>query len=178
MQIDMMSQSMKPEEMVHVDMRKFVKAKFAVRDMTDLLVSQEEADRRQAQQDAAAAAQQKQQTEMVEAEIRKSLADAFKNIAQGQKNTAATQALQVDTALNVLVQGLGGEGKPAGPGEPANDDQGGSPQGGGGAASAPGDAGGDVPAGGPGLPPANPQGSAGGMPGPGLPPAPGAGPGL
>jgi hypothetical protein len=40
-----------PEEKLHVDMRKLTKARFAVRDMTDLLVSQEEADRRQAQMD-------------------------------------------------------------------------------------------------------------------------------
>lgn len=112
MQMDQMAQTMKPEEQIHIDMRKFTKARLAARDMTDLLVSDTEADRRQAQQDAQNTAQQKQQTEMIEAEIRKNLADAFKNIAQGQKNAAATDALQVDTALNVLVQGLGGDGKP------------------------------------------------------------------
>ena len=106
MQIDQLAATLKPEEAIHVDMRKMIKARFAVRDMTDLLVSEEEADRRQQQQDQQAAQQQQKQEEMVEAQIRKVLSEAFKNISQGQKNSALADAAAVKAALDLLEQGI------------------------------------------------------------------------
>jgi hypothetical protein len=53
--------------------------------------------------------------QMIMAEIRKELADAFKSITQGQKNAAAADAATTNTALDILTRGLeplnGPEGK-------------------------------------------------------------------
>ena len=43
---------------------------------------------------------------MTEATIRKTLSDAFKNIAQGNKNSAAADAATVQAALKVLEAGM------------------------------------------------------------------------
>lgn len=172
MQMDQLVQTLKPEEMMHVDMRKLTKARFAVRDMADLLVSEEEADRRQAAADQQNQAQQAKQMEMIEAQIREALANAFKNIAQGQKNAAATDATQVNTALALLETGVTGGGQANG------DQQGAGAETGGGAAQPAGPSGGPDDAGAAGLPAPADQGQPGGMPAPGLPQAPGPGPGL
>jgi hypothetical protein len=52
------------------------------------------------------------QKEALKAEIRKTLADAFKAITQGQKNTAAADAETTNTALDILERGTddGSEG--------------------------------------------------------------------
>lgn len=107
-QMDQLAVTLSPEERTHVDDRKFVEARFAVRDLQGLLVSPEEAKRRQ---DAGAARAQEmatQQKELLQAEIRKTLSDAFKNIAQGQRNAANADAISVKAALDVLEKGLGG----------------------------------------------------------------------
>lgn len=104
MQLDQLAATLTPEEKMHVDERKFVEQRFAVRDMADLLVPLDEAKRRQAAQQQQQQMQQNQQQEMSEATVRKLLADAYKNIAQGQKNTATADAEQVNTALAMLEQ--------------------------------------------------------------------------
>jgi hypothetical protein len=106
MQLDQLAATMTPEEKLHVDERKMVEQRFAVRDLSGMLVSPAEAGRRK---DAAAAEAQKQaqQTEeMVAAEVRKTLAEAFKNVSQGQKNAAAAEAEQVKSTLDILEKGL------------------------------------------------------------------------
>jgi hypothetical protein len=113
-----------------VDERKLVEARFAVRDLEGLLVTEEEAARRQKAQADAQAAQQKQAQEMQEAQVRKLLSDAFKNIAQGNKNSANADAVTVKAALDVLEKGLMNgtgteEGAPASAGngaQPAQND--------------------------------------------------------
>lgn len=106
MQVDQLAATLRPEEMVHVDERKLVEARFAVRDLTGLLVSEEEAKRRQAANAERQQQMEAQQREMQEAEVRKILSDAFKNIAQGQKNSANADATSVQSALKILEQGL------------------------------------------------------------------------
>jgi hypothetical protein len=106
MQVDQLSQTLKPEEMVYVDQRKMVEARFAVRDLQGMLLSEADAARNKAAGDAAAAAQQKQQQDLAEANVRKLLSDAFKNIAQGNKNSAAADAQTVKAALEVLEKGM------------------------------------------------------------------------
>ena len=106
MQIDQMVMSIKPQEEIHVDWRKMTKARFAVRDMTDLMVSEDEADRRQTQQDQNAQEQAQAQKEMIEATIRETLSNAMKNIAQAQKNAANADATAVNSALDLLERGL------------------------------------------------------------------------
>lgn len=120
MQLDQLAATLTPAEAKHVDERKLVEQRFAVRDLGDLLVSKAEADRRQAVEAQTQQEQLDQQREMMKAQIRKTLADAFKGISQGQKNTAAADAATVQAALGVLEQGLNdatdtaqGEAKPA-----------------------------------------------------------------
>lgn len=106
MQLDQLAATMTPEEKLHVDERKMVEQRFAVRDLSGMLVSSAEATRRR---EAAAAEAQKaalQNEEMVAAEVRKTLAEAFKSISQGQKNAASAEATQVKATLDILEKGL------------------------------------------------------------------------
>jgi hypothetical protein len=106
MQADSLVQTLKPEQMIHVDERKLTEAQVKARDMDDILVTEDEAGRRQQSQAQAQQEQQDQANKLMEANLRKVLSDAFKNIAQGQKNTANADAQLVDTALNILEKGL------------------------------------------------------------------------
>ena len=101
-QIDSLATTLSPEEKMHVDTRKLVTARFKSRDLDDMLVSEGEAQRRQAAADAAAAAQQDLATRTGEANVRKILSDAFKQMAQGQKNQATANADAVDMALTIM----------------------------------------------------------------------------
>lgn len=109
MQLDQLAATLTPEEKLHVDDRKMVEARFAVRDMSGMLVSKSEADRRAAQQAERAAKAEQQQEETLAAEVRKTLAEAFKNISQGQKNAAGAEATQVKSTLDILEKGLTSE---------------------------------------------------------------------
>ena len=106
MQLDQLSTTMRPEEMIHVDDRKMVEAKFAVRDLSGMLVSRAEAMRRQSARDQEAQADKASAREMMAAEIRNVLADSYKSIAQGQKNAAGAEATQVKSTLDILEKGL------------------------------------------------------------------------
>ena len=64
---------------------------------------------------------QQQQAEQAAAMVRKTLSDAYKNIAQGQKNTANAEAATIAAALDMLesstekeVEGEGGSEDRAG----------------------------------------------------------------
>lgn len=105
-QIDTIATTLTPAEQLHVDERKLVEARFAVRDLNDILLPMDEVERKQAAQAQAQQAQMEQQQKLTEATIRKTLSDAFKNIAQGQKNSAAADATKVQAALNVLEAGM------------------------------------------------------------------------
>lgn len=104
-QIDTLAATLTPEERLHVDERKLVEQRFLVRDLGDLLVPADEAKRRQAQQAQQAEEQAQLQKAMIEAETRKTMADAYKGIAQGQKNAANADASTAKTALEVLSAG-------------------------------------------------------------------------
>jgi len=136
MQADSLVNTLKPEQMIHVDERKLTEAQVKARDMDDILVTEDEAGRRQA---AAAQDQQEsqaQQQKLMEANLRKLLSDAFKNIAQGQKNTANADAQLVETALGILEKGMqdelsGSAGAAGGAPQPAQPALSGPPGGGG-----------------------------------------------
>lgn len=106
MQADSLVQTLKPEQMIHVDERKLTAAQVKARDMDDILVSEDEASRRQQSAAKVQQDQQDQQNKVLEANIRKILSDAFKNIAQGQKNTANADAQLVETAIGILEKGI------------------------------------------------------------------------
>lgn len=109
MQLDQLTATLQPEEKLHVDERKMVEQRFAVRDLSGMLVSPAEADRRKQAQQTEAQKQAEQQQEMVAAEVRKTLAEAFKNVSQGQKNAASAEATQVQATLDILEKGLTSE---------------------------------------------------------------------
>lgn len=110
MQVDQLSSTLSPEERVHVDERKLVEQRFAVRDLNNLLVPMDEVRRRQQAQSQKAQQAEEQQQELMAANIRKILSDAFKNIAQGQKNAANADVAKISAALEVLEKGLMDEG--------------------------------------------------------------------
>jgi hypothetical protein len=106
MQVDLLATTMTPEERDHIDERKFIEARFGTRDMEDLLVPPEEAQRRKDARAMEAQKMSQQQSEMIAAEVRKTLSDAFKNITQGQKNAAAADAQTTNAALAILQLGM------------------------------------------------------------------------
>lgn len=106
-QVDTLVATLTPEERDHIDERKLVEQRFAVRDMQDVLVPKDEAERRRQARQMQMQEQQEQMRKMAEAEVRKTMADAFKAITQGQKNAAAADAQNVKAALEVLTNGMG-----------------------------------------------------------------------
>lgn len=105
-QADQLVQTLQPEEKQEIDMRKLVLARLKARDMDDILVSVDESNRRSQAQAQATQKQTDQQDRMIEANIRKILSDGFKNIAAGQKNTAAADATSVQAAIDLLERGI------------------------------------------------------------------------
>lgn len=105
MQIDALAATLSPDDLDHLDDRKFVEAKFASRDLANMLVSRDEARRRKDGRAQLAEADKQKQVELLEATIKKTLADAFKGIAQGQKNAANADETGVKTALSMIQAG-------------------------------------------------------------------------
>jgi len=119
-QIDVLSQTLTPDERDHVDERKFVEARFASRDLQGMLVSPDEAKMRKDGRAQVAAQQAEQQHRMAEANIKDVLSGAFKNVTQGQKNAAAGDKTAVDTALTMMESGQNDpQGKSDGTGKKA-----------------------------------------------------------
>ena len=106
MQVDQLAQTLTDEEKAEVDMRKFARERFRIRDLEDLLLSPEDADRQKQAASQAAQEQQDTQKQLAEANIRKLLSDEFKNFAQAQKNTSVADAATVNTALDILQHGV------------------------------------------------------------------------
>lgn len=110
-QLDSIAGTLTPEERAHVDERKLVEARFAVRDLSSILLPMDEVERNRAQQGQEQQRLQAKQEELMSANIRKTLSDAFKNIAQGQKNAAAADAATINSAIDVLEKGLPNDGQ-------------------------------------------------------------------
>ena len=106
MQVDQLAQTLTPEEKQHVDMRKFAQERFKVRDLGDLLLSEAEAERGIQAQAQAQQAQADQQSKMIEAEIRKLLADEAKGMAQASKNQAGANAQTIEAGIKILETGV------------------------------------------------------------------------
>lgn len=105
MQIDALSQTLTEDERDHVDDRKLIEAKFASRDLEGMLLSESQADSNKAARAKVAAEERDLQKQLMLGEIRKVFSDAFKNTTQGQKNAAAAQAADVNTALDMIEAG-------------------------------------------------------------------------
>ena len=123
MQTDVLAQTLTPEDRDWIDEEQFIRQRMATRDMTSLMVPKSEAMRNRAQRMAAQAEMSDLNKQLLQAEIRKTLSDAFKAITQGQKNAAAADAATSNTALDILERGLepvnGPEGT-TGTSQPAN----------------------------------------------------------
>lgn len=104
-QIDLLSQTLTPDERDHVDERRFVEAKFASRDLQGMLVSPDEAKSRKESRAQFAAQQAERQSRMEEAQIRETSAAAFKSVTQGQKNAASGDKTAVETAMTMMETG-------------------------------------------------------------------------
>lgn len=120
-QTDLLAQTLTPEDRDWIDEEEFIYQRLATRDMTSILVSKDEAMRNRAQRSAAAAAMGDLNKQMLMAEIRNELAQAFKAISQGQKNIASTDATNTNAALDILEAGAqhdqgaeGGDKPPSG----------------------------------------------------------------
>ena len=105
-QIDQLAQTLTDEEKANVDMRTFARERFKVRDLDDLLLSEEEVARNKAQQDQGMQAQQEQQQKLQEAQIRKLISDEAKNMASAQMHAADADATQIVTAMDILEKGV------------------------------------------------------------------------
>jgi hypothetical protein len=116
MQLDMLAQTLTDEERDWIDEGKFVAQRFAVRDMTSLMVSPTEAKQKKEARQAAMGRMQEAQERHLEAEIRQLLAKAFKEITQGQKNQANADAEVANSALAILEHGMEDDSKPEGTG--------------------------------------------------------------
>lgn len=107
MAADNFAQTVTPGEALYVDWYRLAKERVAVRDMDSSVICDEaEAKRRDAGK-----AQQDQQTaamneEMVRATIRKTLAEAVKNLTQSDANTAKSQAAVYNAILTGLETGV------------------------------------------------------------------------
>lgn len=138
MNADALAATLKPQEEQEIDMRKLALARLKARDMDDILVTPAESNRRAAAKQQSDAAQQDQLTRSAEATIRKILADAYKDIAGGQKNIAQADATSVDSAQTLLERGIAsgiiqspgmGGDTPSQPGVPADGTGNGPPSG-------------------------------------------------
>lgn len=114
-QTDVLAQTLTPEDRDWIDEESFIRQRMATRDMTSLMLPKEEAMRNRSQRMAAQAEMSDLQKQMLQAEIRNTMADAFKSITQGQKNAATADATTTNAALDILERGLeplnGPEGK-------------------------------------------------------------------
>lgn len=109
-QIDQLATTLTDEDKDYIDPAKFVKARFEVRDLGDMLAPPEMVEIRKQARSQQAQMQQKMLMDAAKAELRKTLAEAMKNVTQSQKNSANAEATTATTALKILIDSLGGEG--------------------------------------------------------------------
>jgi VIT1/CCC1 family predicted Fe2+/Mn2+ transporter len=109
MQMDTLAQTLTDEEKVEIDNRLLLKERLATRDAEHLLLPPSEAAIQRQQREQSMQAQMAQQQKLAEAQIRETLSASYKNITQGQKNTAAADAQAVSSALDMMERALGSD---------------------------------------------------------------------
>ncbi len=111
-QTDILAQSLTPEDRDWIDEEQFIRQRMATRDMSGLMLPKGEAMLKRQGRLAAQSEMSELEKQVMQAEMRKTLADAYKAITQGQKNTASADATTTNAALSVLETGLndGSEG--------------------------------------------------------------------
>jgi hypothetical protein len=101
-QLDQLAQTLGPEDFDEVDRRKFIEARFASRDLQNMLLPPDEARLNKQSRDQQMSEQLEQQREMIAAQVRETLAGAFKDIALAQKNLAMADKVNIEAAGAVL----------------------------------------------------------------------------
>ena len=114
--LDNMAQTITPDERIYINEYEFLRERLECRDvdLRGVLCSREEADQRKKANDQAKQDQASKQAELMQAEVRKLLADAAKALTQSDKNAANADATQANVILNALEKGLENGGTPAG----------------------------------------------------------------
>lgn len=104
---DSMAQTLQPEERLYIDWQEMLRERLAVRDMDQrVMVDEGEAKRREDAQAQSQAQQAQLNEEVVRAEIRKTLAEAVKNLTQSDKNAAGAEAAVYNAILLGLEKGV------------------------------------------------------------------------
>jgi len=107
-QLDNLVNSLSDEEKKYVKFRDLLAARVRVRDLDaeSVVVSPIEAEKIDKAEQEAIAKQQMQQEEMLRAELRKVLADAFKSVSLANKNMAQAEAQSAELVLDAMEQGI------------------------------------------------------------------------
>ena len=108
MQLDNLANTLSDQEKPYLKGRNLLRARMRVRDLDveNLVYDDATCDKIDAQAQQAQQEQQAMQSEMIKAEIRKTLADALKNISQAGKNMANADATVANTILSALEKGI------------------------------------------------------------------------
>jgi hypothetical protein len=101
-QVDQLAQTLTPAEMLHVDERKLVEARLGTRDLSDMLVPAAVAESRRQAQMQAEAEMREIQKQLGQAQVRAEAANAYKDIAQANKNSAAADKTEIEAASGVI----------------------------------------------------------------------------
>ena len=105
--IDNIAQTMQPEERKYVKWIDFLRARLMIRDMNmNICMTDDEAKAADAAEQQAQAQKDEQNAELVKATVRKTLADAVKNISQAGKNDNAAAAAIYNAILSGLEKGV------------------------------------------------------------------------
>lgn len=133
-QLDNLVNSLSDEEKKYVKFRDLLAARVRVRDLDaeSVVVSPIEAEKIDKAEQEAIAKQQMQQEEMLRAELRKVLADAFKSVSLANKNMAQAEAQSAELVLDAMEQGINAaelSGKGEGNGKESESGIGGNRQG-------------------------------------------------
>lgn len=102
LQIDQLAATLTPDDAIYIDRQKLMKARFAARDLLDMMKPDALVAKALEDQARQAAAMQQQQQQMMEAQLREVLAQTFKNMQQGVKNAAAADAQNASAGLDIL----------------------------------------------------------------------------
>jgi len=103
---DELARSLRPQEELYVDWRKLLRERISVRDMdASVMVDDAEAKRREEAQAAQQSQQQEQMEKMAGAMLRKTLAEAVKNLTQADKNASGAEVATYNAILAGLEKG-------------------------------------------------------------------------
>lgn len=108
-QTDLLAQTLTPDDRDWIDEEQFIKQRLATRDMAGIMVDQQTAMQNRQQRTAFQAQVGQAQLEAQVADTKKTTADAYKAITQGQKNSAGADATTSKAALDIVGHAINGD---------------------------------------------------------------------